>query len=61
MDFQVGIHCARSDKQVDTKTPKLLFRSSLQPSQYAVSADGQRIYMLEPVTTRRDVLHVITR
>jgi Tol biopolymer transport system component len=49
----------------EPKTPQALFRSALQPSQwrsqYCVSADGQRIYILEPVTRRRDVLHVITR
>jgi eukaryotic-like serine/threonine-protein kinase len=50
---------------VNARTPQLLFRSSIQPiqwgSQYSVSADGQRFYLLEPITPQRDTLHVITR
>jgi DNA-binding winged helix-turn-helix (wHTH) protein len=50
---------------VEAGTPRLLFPSSIHAgqwrTQYSVSADGQRFYLLEPVTPQRDTLHVITR
>jgi DNA-binding winged helix-turn-helix (wHTH) protein/Tol biopolymer transport system component len=60
----MGVEMA-SKGTVETGTPRLLFRSSMHAGQwrteYSASADGQRFYLLEPVTPQRDILHVITR
>jgi Tol biopolymer transport system component len=50
---------------IDASAPKALFRTSLSGayccSEYAISGDGQRVYVLEPVASQEDSLHVITR
>jgi DNA-binding winged helix-turn-helix (wHTH) protein/Tol biopolymer transport system component len=60
----MGVEMA-SKGTVEAGTPRLLFPSSIHAgqwrTQYSASADGQRFYLLEPVTPQRDTLHVITR
>ena len=55
----------RAGAAIDVSAPKLLFRTSLAGkfccSEYAVSGDGRRVYLLEPVPSAQDTLHVITR
>jgi hypothetical protein len=55
----------RAGAAIDVSAPKSLFRTSLAGkfwgSEYAVSGDGRRVYVLEPVSSPQDTLHVITR
>lgn len=55
----------RAGAAIDVSAPKLLFRTSLACkyccSEYAVSGDSRRIYVLEPVPSAQETLHVITR
>jgi eukaryotic-like serine/threonine-protein kinase len=55
----------RTGFPIDVSAPKSLFRTSLAGkyccSEYAVSGDGRRVYLLEPVPSAQDTLHVITR
>jgi hypothetical protein len=50
---------------METSAPKSLFRTSLSGaywgSEYAVSRDGQKVYVLEPTSLSQDSLHVITQ
>jgi hypothetical protein len=50
---------------IEASTPRALFRTSLVGvywgSEYAVSRDGQRVYVLEPVASQEDSLHVVTQ
>jgi hypothetical protein len=50
---------------IDGSAPRALFRTSLVGAfwlnEYAVSRDRQRVYILEPVPSQQDTLHVITR
>jgi eukaryotic-like serine/threonine-protein kinase len=55
----------RAGAAIEASAPRALFRTSLMGaywgSEYAVSRDRQRIYILEPVPSQQDSLHVITR
>ena len=55
----------RAGASMETSAPKALFRTSLSGtywvSEYAVSRDGQKVYVLEPTSPPQDSLHVITR
>jgi hypothetical protein len=55
----------RAGAAIEASAPRPLFRTSLVGtywgSEYAVSRDRQRIYILEPVPSQQDSLHVITR
>jgi eukaryotic-like serine/threonine-protein kinase len=50
---------------IEASAPRVLFRTSLPGtygvSEYAVSRDGHKVYILEPVLSPQDTLHVITR
>jgi DNA-binding winged helix-turn-helix (wHTH) protein/Tol biopolymer transport system component len=50
---------------VEASTPRPLFRPAAvfhpQLTQYAVSRDGQRFYVLEPSDPSRDAWHIVTR
>jgi eukaryotic-like serine/threonine-protein kinase len=55
----------RAGTAIDVSAPRALFRTSLVgafwASEYAVSRDRQRIYVLEPLPSQQDSLHIITR
>jgi dipeptidyl aminopeptidase/acylaminoacyl peptidase len=55
----------RAGAAIEASAPRALFRTSLVGaywgSEYAVSRDGRRVYILEPVPSQEDNLHVITR
>jgi Tol biopolymer transport system component len=54
----------RRGDPIEAGVPKRLFQTPLKGSywgsQYAVSNDGDKVYLLEPVPSRQDTLHVIT-
>lgn len=55
----------RAGESMEASAPKALFRTSLTGaywgSEYAVSRDGQKVYVLEPTSLSQDSLHVITQ
>ncbi|HEY3455330.1 MAG TPA: winged helix-turn-helix domain-containing protein [Bryobacteraceae bacterium] len=55
----------RAGESIEASAPKALFRTSLTGaywgSEYAVSRDGQKVYVLEPASLWQDSLHVITQ
>jgi Tol biopolymer transport system component len=55
----------RAGASMEASAPKALFRTSVEGSywgsEYAVSRSGQKVYVLEPVSSPQDSLHVITR
>ncbi|HMJ62960.1 MAG TPA: winged helix-turn-helix domain-containing protein [Bryobacteraceae bacterium] len=55
----------RTGPPIETSAPRALFRTSLTGafwgSEYAISRDGRKVYVLEPVSSPQDTLHVITR
>ncbi|HMJ61163.1 MAG TPA: hypothetical protein VK493_05340, partial [Bryobacteraceae bacterium] len=55
----------RPGSAIDVSAPKALFRTSLVGAfwlnEYAVSRDRQRVYVLEPLPSQQDTLHVVTR
>jgi len=55
----------RAGESIEPSVPKALFRTSLSGaywgSEYAVSRDGQKVYVLEPTSLSQDSLHVITQ
>jgi DNA-binding winged helix-turn-helix (wHTH) protein/Tol biopolymer transport system component len=55
----------RAGESIEASAPKALFRTSLPGaywgSEYAMSRDGQKVYVLEPTSLSQDSLHVITQ
>ncbi|HMF79531.1 MAG TPA: winged helix-turn-helix domain-containing protein [Bryobacteraceae bacterium] len=53
----------RAGVPIDVSAPRVLFRTSLVGGvgEYAISRDRQRVYLIEPVASQQDSLHVITR
>ena len=55
----------RAGESMEAAAPKAVFQTSLLGaywgSEYAVSRDGQKVYVLEPTSSSQDSLHVITQ
>jgi len=55
----------RSGARIEASAPRALFRTPLEKvhwgSDYAISRDGQRVYVLQPLPWQPDSVHVITR
>jgi hypothetical protein len=55
----------RAGATIEATSPRPLFRTAgtfpYWANQYAVSSDGQRIYLLDPVGSTPDAWHVLTR
>jgi eukaryotic-like serine/threonine-protein kinase len=55
----------RAGESIEASAPGALFRTSVEGSywgsEYAISRNGQKVYVLEPVSAPQDALHVITR